>query len=54
MKYLTKKDLLSLADKLVKNIPDLIILKNTITIIIEENRNSVKQSEIITDQSKTF
>ena len=53
MKYLTKKDLLSLADKLVKNIPDLRMLKNTITIIIEE-KQKVKQSEIITDQPKTF
>ena len=55
MKHLTKKDLLSLANKLIKNIPDPRNAKEHYqSFIIKKNRKSVKQSEIITYQPKTF
>ena len=55
MKNLTKKDLLSLANKLIENIPDPCNAKEHYqSFIIKKNRKSVKQSEIITYQPKTF
>ena len=55
MKHLTKKDLLSLPNKLIKNIPDPRNAKEHYqSFIIKKNRKSVKQSEIITYQPKFF
>ena len=54
MKRLNKKDLLLLANKLIRNIPDLCNAKEHYqSFIIKKNRKSVKQSEIITYQPKT-
>ena len=50
-----KKDLLSLANKLIENIPDPCNVKEHYqSFIRQKNRKSVKQSEIITYQLKTF
>ena len=54
MKRLNKKDFLLLANKLIRNIPDLRNAKEQYqSFIIKKNRKSVKQSEIITYQPKT-
>ena len=50
-----KKDLLSLANKLIESIPDPCNVKEHYqSFIRQKNRKSVKQSEIITYQLKTF
>ena len=55
MKRLNKKDLLLLANKLKKNVLDPRNAKEHYqSFIIKENRKSVKQSEIITYQPKSF
>ena len=55
MKRLNKKDLLLLANKLKKNVLDPRNFKEHYqSFIIKENRKSVKQSEIITYQPKSF
>ena len=55
MKHLNKKSLLLLANKLVKNIPDSGNAEEYYqSFIIKKNRKSVKQSEIISYQTKTF
>ena len=55
MKNLTKKDLLSLANKLIENIPDPCNAKEHYqSFIRNKNTKSVKQSKIITYQPKTF
>ena len=55
LKHLNKKDLLLLANKLIKNTPDPCNAKeHHKSCIIKENRNSVKQSEIITYQPRNF
>ena len=55
MKHLTKKYLLSLANKLIRNIPDPRDAKEHYqSFIIQKNRKSIKKSKIITYQSKTF
>ena len=55
MKHLNKKGLLLLANKLVKNIPDSGNAKEYYqSFIIKKKRKSVKQSEIISYQTKTF
>ena len=54
-KRLNKKDLLLLANKLIKNKSDLHNAKEHYQLfIIKKNWKSVKQSEIITYQLKTF
>ena len=55
MKRLNKKDFLLLVNKLIKNIPDPHNAEErNQTFMIKKNRKSVKQSKIITYQSKTF
>ena len=55
MKHLSKKGLLLLANKLIKDIPDSGNAKEYYqSFIIKKNRKSVKQSEIISYQTKTF
>ena len=56
MKHLTKKDFLSLANKINEKYLILVTLKNTSLSIIynQKNRKSAKQSEIITYQPKAF
>ena len=55
VKNLTKKDLLSLANKLIENIPDPCNAKEHYqSFIRNKNTKSVKQSKIITYQPKTF
>ena len=55
MKYMTKKYLLSLANILIRNIPNPCNAKEHYqSFTIKKNRKSVKQSEIITYQPKTF
>ena len=55
MKRLNKKDLLLLANKLLKNIPDASNAKEHYqSFIIRKHRKSVKQSVIITYQLNTF
>ena len=50
-----KKDLLVLANKLIEKIPDPRNIKEHYQLFIrKKNTNSVKQSEIITYQPKTF
>ena len=49
IKRLNKKDLLLIADKLIKNVHDLCNAKELYkSFMIKENNKSVKQSEIIT------
>ena len=55
MKHLVKKDLLLLANKLIKNVSDPCNAKEHYqSFIIKKNRKPVKKSEIITYQPKTF
>ena len=55
MKILNNKDLLLISNKLMKIIPDLCNAKEHYkSFIIKENRKSVKQSEIISYQPRTF
>ena len=55
MKLQTKKNLLLLTKKLIKNIPGPCNAKEHYkSFIIKKNRKSLKQSEIITYQPKTF
>ena len=55
MKSLKKKDLLLLAKKLIEKIPDpRNAKKHSQSFIRKKNRKSVKQSEIITYQRKSF
>ena len=55
MKCLNKKDLLMFTNKLIKNIPDPCSAKGHYeSFIMKENRKSVKLSEIITYQPRTF
>ena len=55
MRYLNKRDLLLLANKLIKNIPDPRNAKECYQSFIRKTtRKLVKQSEIITYQPKTF
>ena len=55
MKHLYQKDLFLLANKLIKNIVDPINTKKHYkSFTIKENRESVKQSEIITYQSRSL
>ena len=55
MKRLNKKDLLLIANKLIKNIPDSCNAKEHYQLfIIKKSRESIKQSEIITYQPKIF
>ena len=55
IKLLNKKNLLLLTNKLIKNIHDPRNAKEQYqSFIIKKNRKSVKQSEIITYQLKTF
>ena len=55
MKRLNKKDLLLLAEKLIKNIPDPPNAKEHYKpFTIKENRKSIKRWEIITYQPRTF
>ena len=55
MKILNNKDLLLISNKLMKIIPDLCNAKEHYkSFIIKENRKSVKQSEIIPYQPRTF
>ena len=55
MKPLTKRDLLLLANKLIKNIPDPCNAREHYqSFIIKKNSNLEKQLKIITYQPKTF
>ena len=55
MKRLKKKDLLLLANNVIEKIPDLRDAKEHYqSFIRKKNRKSLKQSEIITYQAKTF
>ena len=55
MKRLRKKDLLLLANKLIEKIPDPHNAKEYYqSYIWKKNRKSVKQSQIVTCQAKTF
>ena len=55
MKHLTKKDLLSLANKLIRNIPDpRNATEHYQSLLINKNRKSLKQSQVISNQPKTF
>ena len=55
MKYLKKKDLLLLANKLIEKIPDPHNAKEHYqSFIRKKTTKSVKQSEMITYQTKTF
>ena len=55
MKHLTEKDLLSVANKLGRNIPDpRNATEHYQSLLIKKNRKSLKQSEIISYQPKTF
>ena len=55
MKHLNKNDLQLLANKLIKSIPGLCNAKEYYqSFIIKNNRKSIKQSEIITYQPKSF
>ena len=55
MKHLKKKDLLMLANKLIEKIPDPCNAKEHYqSFIRKKHRISVKQSEIIVYQPKTF
>ena len=55
MKYLKKKDLLLLANKLIEKIPDPHNAKEHYqSFIKKKNTISVKQSKIVTHQPKTF
>ena len=55
MKRLNKKDLLLLANKWIKNIPDPCNAKEHYkSFITKGNRKSLKQSEIFTYQQKVF
>ena len=49
-----KERLLLLANKLIKNIPDLRNAKKHESFLRKKNRKSVKQLEIISYQQKTF
>ena len=55
LKRLKKERLLSLANKLLKNVPDPCNAKEHYeSFLSKNNKKSVKQSEIITYQSKSF
>ena len=55
MKHLKRKDLLLLVNKLIEEVPDPCNTKeHYVSFIRKKNRKSVKQSEIITYQPKTF
>ena len=55
MEHLKRKDLFLLANKLIENVPDPRNAKEHYeSILRKKNRKSVKKSEIITYQTKTF